>query len=257
METRLINWDCIKVMNTLIEDGVKVDSLICDIPFNLVQKSWGSIHLFRQSQQDWTDTVTEESMSFDTWFNQTLWIKKACKLLKPWWTVIIFNDWMKMESLCKELEKNKIKIKSLNHWAKRNPMPNEWRRRFVTWREYFVFGTKKWATHTFNVDYPHNWDIRLWLTPKWEKKYWKHANTKPLALMKEIIKIVTNPWDIVLDPFMGSGSTIIAAELLWRKWIWIELDTAYYEVAVNRLANKDKFKIKEYEHNKIYAHNNN
>jgi len=232
---KIINWDCLKEMNKLIEDWVQVDSLICDPPFNLVEKSWGSIHLFRQSAQDWTDTVTEESMSFDTWFNQTLWIKKACKLLKPWGTVIIFNDWENMGEISKELKDNKINVKSLNFWQKTNPMPCEWKRRFVSGREYFVFGTKKWRTHTFNVEAVHKGIFEMWLTKMSEKKHGKHANQKPLQLMRDIIEIVTNPWDTILDPFLWSWSTAVAAVQTDRSCIGIELDTTYYDLSKVRV----------------------
>ena len=63
-----------------------------------------------------------------------------------------------------------------------------------------------------------------------------HPTVKPLALMEYLIKLITPPKGIVLDPFMGSGSTLIAARKLGYKAIGIELNKDYAEIAVKRLA---------------------
>ena len=174
-------------------------------------------------------------MSYDIWFNQTEWISKAIKLLKKGWNIIIFNDWENMSEIASALRKNKVNVKSLNHWQKTNPQPAEWKRRFVPWREYFLHAIKKWEKHTFNVDKIHHWDFIMGLTPNWEKKHWKHPNQKPIKLMEDIIKIVTNKWDIVLDCFMGSNSTWVACKNLNREFVWIELDENYFNIAKNRI----------------------
>ena len=63
-----------------------------------------------------------------------------------------------------------------------------------------------------------------------------HPTVKPLALMEYLIKLITPPKGIVLDPFMGSGSTLIAARKLGYKAIGIELNKDYAKIAVKRLA---------------------
>jgi len=222
-------------MDKLIEKGVQVDAIITDPPFNLVEKMWGSIHLFRQNKIDWNDVYTEKTMSYDVWFNQISWINKALKLLKKWWNIIIFNDWENMSIIAAELRKNKCNVKSLNHWQKTNPQPAEWKRRFVPWREYFLHAIKRWWTYTFNVWSIHHGDFIYWLTPKREKKHWKHPNQKPIKLMEEIINITTNKWDVVFDPFMGSGTTGVSSLNLDRDFIGVELDTKYFDIAKSRI----------------------
>lgn len=174
-------------------------------------------------------------MDYDVWFNQTEWIKKAIKLLKKWWNIIIFNDWENMSEISAELKKNNINVKSLNHWQKTNPQPAEWRRRFVPWREYFLHWIKKWDKYTFNIESIHHWDFIMWLTPNSEKSHWKHPNQKPIKLMEELVKITTNEWDTVIDFFMWSGSTWVACKNLNRKFIGIELDENYFNIAKNRI----------------------
>jgi adenine-specific DNA-methyltransferase len=63
-----------------------------------------------------------------------------------------------------------------------------------------------------------------------------HPNEKPVSLMTDLITAVTRPGDLVLDPFLGSGTTAEAAKLLGRKYVGIELDRAHVEVARARLA---------------------
>ena len=234
---KLINWECLEEMDKLIEQWIKVDAIITDPPFNLVEKCWGSIHLFRQNEKDWNDVYTKDSMSYDVWFNQTEWISKAMKLLKKWGNIIIFNDWENMAEIAWELRENKANVKSLNHWQKTNPQPAEWKRRFVPWREYFLHAIKKWDKYTFNLDKIHHWDFIMWLTPWREKKHWKHPNQKPIKLMEELIKIVTNEWDTILDCFMWSNSTWVACKNLNRKIIGIELDENYFKLANDRINN--------------------
>jgi DNA modification methylase len=70
-----------------------------------------------------------------------------------------------------------------------------------------------------------------------EKKYGKHPTQKPLKILNELIKTLTNPNDLVLDPFMGSGSTCVAAALNDRRYVGIELNTEYHSIATLRINN--------------------
>lgn len=63
-----------------------------------------------------------------------------------------------------------------------------------------------------------------------------HPTTKPVALMMRLIELFTDPGDVVLDPFMGSGTTGVAALRLGRRFIGVELDAGYFEIARGRIA---------------------
>ncbi len=73
------------------------------------------------------------------------------------------------------------------------------------------------------------------LTKQSEKKKGKHPNQKPIELMQDIVKILTNENDTVLDPFFGSGTTLVACQNLNRKGIGIELDPKYFSIASARI----------------------
>jgi len=69
----------------------------------------------------------------------------------------------------------------------------------------------------------------------YEKRYGKHPTQKPECLLERIILCSTQVGDLVLDPFMGSGTTCVVAKRLKRKYIGIEKDVKYYEIAKRRL----------------------
>ena len=65
-----------------------------------------------------------------------------------------------------------------------------------------------------------------------------HPTQKPLAILKPLIEAFSLPVDVVLDPFAGSGSSLLAAKMLGRSWLGIEIDPAYHDAACRRLADK-------------------
>lgn len=71
-----------------------------------------------------------------------------------------------------------------------------------------------------------------------EKKSGKHPTQKPIQLMEHFISLLTHDGDIIMDPFMGSGSTGVAAQNLSRGFIGIEVDDEYFEIAQKRLSQQ-------------------
>ena len=234
----LMNGDCLKNMDLLIRRGIKVDAIITDPPFNIVEKIGKNIHLFRQGEKQANASISRDSMKFDIGFDQMTWLEKIPKILKKGGNLIIFNDWENMGDIAKELRKHKIKVKCLNHWQKNNPCPAEWGRRFVAGREYFLHCTNS-GKYEFNVDKLHKGCFNYPLTKQSEKRNGKHPNQKPLNLMEELIAILSSEGQTILDPFMGSGSTGVAAKALNRNFIGIELDNKYFKIAEARL-NEDR-----------------
>ena len=229
---RLLLGDCLERMEE-IESG-SVDAIICDPPFNIVEKIVSNLHIFRQGEKQLDSSISKESMSFDVGFDQLSWISVAASKLKKGGNMIIFNDWENMGDIAKEARANKLTVKCLCHWQKPNPTPAEWRRRFVAGREYFIHITNG-GKNTFNSDSLHFGSFNVPLTPKSEKRSGKHPNQKPIKLMRQLVEILTNEGDVVLDPFMGSGSTGVACQELNRKFIGIEKDVGFFELAKSRM----------------------
>ena len=115
-------------------------------------------------------------------------------------------------------------------------MPRNMKIQFVNSTECWIYFINNATSGTF-----HNHDkvchdfIQSSVCPSSEKKEGKHPTQKPLVIMRYLIETLTNPNDIVLDPFMGSGSTCVAAKQVGRRYIGIELCEEYYNIASARI----------------------
>ena len=126
--------------------------------------------------------------------------------------------------------------KTTGIWHKTNPMPRNMNIHFVNSTECWIYFINNGTSGTFNNNGKVKHDfLESPVCPLSEKKYGKHPTQKPLSILKELIKCVTNEGDVVLDPFMGSGSTCVAAAETGRKYIGIELNEKYFEIAVKRI----------------------
>ena len=142
-----------------------------------------------------------------------------------------------MTNITKSLEENGFEVKDLIRWKKTNAMPRNRDRRFITDYEVAVWAVKKGGKWTFNrlSDTSEIPEIVGGLTPKSEKIEGGHPTQKTIYVMKWLIERLTNEGDVVLDPFMGSGTTGVACKNLNRKFIGVELDENYYNIAYNRI----------------------
>ena len=119
-------------------------------------------------------------------------------------------------------------------------MPRNIDRRYVQDMEFAIWGVNKKAKWVFNK--PSN---KTYLRSIYEanvvagKEKTGHPTQKSLKLMEEIINVHTNENDLILDPFMGSGTTGVAALKNNRQFIGIELNADYYEIALNRIEKED------------------
>lgn len=221
----LHNGDSIEFMKEL--DNNTIDAIITDPPYNI-------------SRDNNFKTMGRNGIDFGEWdknFNLTNWIKIAQPLLKKGGNIVIFNDWKNMSYIVEELEKNNFEIKDLIRWKKTNAMPRNRDRRFITDYEVAVWAVKKGGKWTFNrlSDTYEIPEIVGGITPKSEKINGGHPTQKPIYVMKWIIERLTNENDIVLDPFMGSGTTGVACKELNREFIGSELDKNYFNIAKQRI----------------------
>ena len=221
----LIQGDCLEEMDILIEQGVKVDAIITDPPYNIARKNNFS-------------TMGRNGIDFGEWdkgFDQFSWIDKGIKLLSKNGSMIIFNDWKNIGEIAKYASSKGLIIKDLLRWKKNNPMPRNSNRRYIMDIEVAVWLTNKKAKWTFNkMSEAYKRPLFEYGIVQGNEKT-THPTQKPVALMSEIIKIHTNENDAVLDPFMGSGSTGVGCVNTNRNFIGIELDKNYFEIARARV----------------------
>jgi DNA modification methylase len=110
---------------------------------------------------------------------------------------------------------------------------------FINSTESWIYFTYKKKTSTFNNQGKAIHDFfESPITPQNEKKYGKHPTQKPEQIIEQLISLLSNEDDIILDPFMGSGSTGIVAKKLNRNFIGIELCPEYFNIATKRIGEE-------------------
>ncbi|MGZ9431731.1 DNA (cytosine-5-)-methyltransferase [Mycoplasma sp. CB776] len=231
---KLYNGDAYKIVDDLIENKIMVDHIICDPPYNISKENNFS-----------TLNSPRKGILFGQWdqnFDLFSWIPKYVQLLDNNGSIIIFCSYKYMSFIIKELENSKIEVKDVLVWQKSNPMPRNINRRYVQDMEFAIWGVKQKAKWIFNKPKEKPYLRSLFEFPIVSgKEKVDHPTQKSLKLMEEIIKIHTNEGDLILDPFMGSGTTGVAALKLKRNFIGIEKDEKYFKITKERI---EKINIK-------------
>ncbi len=250
----LYKGDCTKILPKL--EPKSIDMLFADPPYFL---SSGGISCSGGKQVsvnkgDWDKTLEIK----DRLKYHRTWIKKCREVLKDNGTIWISATLHSIYAIGVALEMEGFSIINNIIWQKTNPSPNLACRCFTHSTETVIWARKqltpnKKGVHTFNYELMKEENNGkqmkdVWMfedlepefyissvTPKSEKKEGKHPTQKPLGLLERIIKASTNEEDLILDPFNGSGTTGIAANMLNRKYIGIEQEEEYLELTLRRL----------------------
>lgn len=134
------------------------------------------------------------------------------------------------------MEESDICVKDVLVWRKNNPMPRNIERRYVQDMEFAVWGVKKGAKWVFHKDENKPYMRSMFETgvvSGTERTI--HPTQKSIKLMREIVAIHTNENDIIIDPFMGSGTTGVACVAQNRKFIGVEIDQDYFILSAQRI----------------------
>lgn len=212
----------------LINKNVFVDAIITDPPYNISKENNFN-----------TLSIPRKGIDFGYWdnnFDVCKWIKDYSKILKQNGSIIIFCSYLYISYIINELKQNLIEVKDVLVWKKSNPMPRNINRRYVQDMEFAIWGVKKNAKWTFNKPSNVPYLRSEFETPLVSgKERTGHPTQKSLDLMNKIIKIHTNENDLIIDPFMGSGTTGVASLNYNRKFIGVEVNPEYYDLAVDRI----------------------
>ena len=238
---KLIKGDCLTVMDELIEQGIVLDAIITDPPYNISKKNNFHTLLGKGGKQ-----VNRTGIDFGEWdkgFDLFSYMDKCVEMLDKNGTVIIFNDWKNLGDIAKYGESLGLQVKDMFRWEKTNPMPRNRDRRYIIDYECAIWFVKKGAKWIFNRQ-SDTYDRPKFVSGLVSgKEKTIHTTQKPMSLMEHLLKIHTNEHQIVLDPFMGSGTTGVACKNLNRNFIGIEMDEKYFEIAKERIANTGNKKI--------------
>jgi modification methylase len=242
----ILAGDCIEVMRGLPE--ASVDLIFADPPYNLQLR--GDLHRPDNSKVDAVDDAWDRFSSFSTYDGFTRdWLAAARRLLKPEGAIWVIGSYHNIFRVGAAMQDLGFWLLNDLVWRKSNPMPNFRGKRFTNAHETLVWASKsEGAKYRFNyealkalndgVQMRSDWTIPLCTGHERLKDAngdKAHPTQKPEALLHRVLVATTNPGDVVLDPFFGTGTTGAVAKMLGRSWIGIEREAAYREVAAKRL----------------------
>ena len=249
---QILDGDCIEAMNALPEGSV--DLIFADPPYNLQLK--GDLHRPDNSAVDAVDDHWDQFDSFAAYDEFTrAWLKAARRLLKPDGAIWVIGSYHNIFRVGTALQDAGFWVLNDVVWRKTNPMPNFRGKRLTNAHETMIWASKsEKAKPTFNYEALKalNDGVQMrsdWVLPictgherlKDENGDKAHPTQKPEALLHRAILGSTNPGDVVLDPFFGTGTTGAVAKMLGRDYIGIEREEAYRKVATKRLSKIRKF----------------
>lgn len=220
-----------------------IDLILTDSPC-IISKESGYVNN-SPDRKDYISKYGKHKIDFGEWDKTELNIQNILsefyRVLKPSGTLIMFYDFWKMQELRECAEYIGFKQPRLGIWNKTNPVPINSKLNYLSnSREFFATFVKK-SKPTFNSSYDDgNYyvsekDDNYYLPILHGKERTSHPTQKPISLIEDLVKKHSNDYDIILDPFMGSGTTGVACTNLSRKFIGIELNVMYYEIAKNRI----------------------
>ncbi|MHB2166936.1 DNA methyltransferase [Alsobacter sp. R-9] len=245
---RVLVGDCVAEMSRLPE--ASVDLVFADPPYNLQLE--GSLTRPDQSLVDAVDDDWDKFASFADYDAFTrAWLLAARRVMKPnatLWVIGSYHNIFRVGTILQDLG-----FWLLNDivWRKANPMPNFRGRRFTNAHETMIWASKGPAAKGYTFNYEAlkagNEDLQVrsdWFIPlctgaerlKDGEGQKLHPTQKPEALLARVLLSSSQPGDVVLDPFFGTGTTGAVARRLGRRFVGIERETAYADAAMARIA---------------------
>ncbi len=209
--------------------SASIDLILTDPPYNLSQYSTGNIKF------TWRTDINNDLAEWDKNFDPAKIKDDFIRILKPTGNIFAFCSY-NLIGRWHEIFDPIFDTFQFFIWHKTNPVPKFRKAGFLNSCEMIVCMWNKGHTWNFGKQSEmHNFfESSICMGPE-RLHYPKHPTQKPIKLLKHLIKIASNEGDIVLDPFMGVGSTGIAAVNSGRKFIGIEIEKEYFDAAEKRL----------------------
>lgn len=238
---KLYNDDCLNILPTIPDNSI--DCIITDPPYkisvegnkivrNIKHYKWKCRNDISFDFGEW-DRQWDTDEEYFIWVEK--WFKQLARILKEKSWIYIFFDKLKIGFFDLYLAKKYgIKSRNIYTWVKTNPVPSFRKVNYNSGTEFIWVGSKgdcklknfkqqKYMSNYFISSNSSNY------------KQTEHPTEKPVNLLKHLIEVNSNEGEIILDCFMGSGSTGVACKQLNRKFIGIEKEKKYFDIAKKRI----------------------
>lgn len=206
----------------------QVDLILTDPPYEFINKNPVWWWFMDKENKKHLHAVND---SFGMSFEPTQ-LLEHCKLVCKKFNWYFFTNRNLLRTYISRAEENKYKRDILLR-LKPNPVPvNRWH--YLIDKEYIVYIHETWATFNSDLGYQNYFTYQSF--PIGWKKEFNHPTIKPQHLLDRMIKISSNEWDLVFDPYMWSWTTAVACKELGRNYIGCEINPKYCEIAEMRLS---------------------
>jgi site-specific DNA-methyltransferase (adenine-specific) len=237
---RIFQGDCLDILAALPEDYI--DLIFADPPYFLSNDgiTCQAGRMVSVNKGDWDRSRGADA---NHEFNRA-WLAACQRVLKPNGTIWVSGTSHVIHSVGFAMQQLDFKLLNDISWVKPNPPPNLSCRYFTHATETIIWAAKnKKSRHAFNYKLMKETAggkqmKSVWTMPppeSWEKKFGKHPAQKPVTLLERIILASSNEGDLVLDPFLGSGTTAVAALRKKRRFVGIEADRKWSDIAKERI----------------------
>lgn len=218
----LYNGDCTEVLKQYPDSSF--DLVVTDPPYKTI--TGGDNNGANSVRPAGMLSGNRKLFSYQNTIKFSEWLPEVYRVLKEGTHCYIFTNSLNMKDLLIESENVGFKLHNILVWEKNNCTPSQF---YMKNCEYILFlrkGKAKWINNIGSSKTVHHFD---------NVRHKEHPTEKPVDLLKFYIANSSHEGDIVLDPFMGCGSTGIACNELNRRFVGIEIDKEYYDKACKKL----------------------
>ena len=232
---KIYNMDCMEGMKQFPDKSI--DLVVADPPYKIVQggcsnkavtiNACGGI--LNKHNGNNIELVKKGKIFNHNEIQFNEWLPEIYRVLKDNSHCYIMINGRNLSKLQMEAEKVGFEFHNIIGWDKGNATPNKW---YMQRLEFILFLFKGEAKNINNMG-----TTTLLQVPNIKRGTKLHPTEKPVDLMKVLIENSSNEGDLILDPFMGAGSTALACKELNRNFIGFEIDKHYHSIAEKRLLN--------------------
>ncbi len=228
-QIEILHQDCFEFLATVEDESV--DLILVDPPYEISRETGF------EAVVNGVDRF-KISMDFGEWDyafeGLDMAVREFYRVLKKGGTAIIFYDLWKITFLAQMLEKSRFRQLRFLEWIKTNPVPLNSKVNYLTNGREIAISAIKGNKPTFHSEY----DNGIYEYPIYQGKDRCHPTQKPVRLFEALIEKHSNRGDLVLDCFLGSGTTALACRNTGRRFVGCEVSPEYYRKALDRISGQ-------------------